>query len=194
MRSASLYLAVLLGGVAMSPAFAADPTEQVQQRNVNQQQRIENGLESGQLNTREAAGLEKQQAHIEHLEAKGLKDGTLSPAEQARINAAENRASRDIHEQKHDGQLGNPDSASSRRMQADVQRNVNQQERINQGIENGSLNNHEVARVERDQAHVNRQEARAGRDGHVGAGETRRIQAHENAQSRRIYRNKHNAR
>jgi hypothetical protein len=193
MRSASLYLAVVLGSVVMSPAFA-DPTEQVQQRNVNQQQRIQNGLESGALNTREAAGLERQQAHIEHLEAKSLKDGALSREEQARINAAENRASRSIYQQKHDGQLGNPDSASSRRMQANVQRNVNQQERINQGIENGSLSNREVARAQRGQAHVNRQEARAGRDGHVGLGEARRIQAREIGESRRIFRNKHNAR
>jgi hypothetical protein len=78
-------------------------------------------------------------------------------------------------------------------MQADVQRNINQQQRIESGIQNGSLTNREVARLERGQAHVARKEARAGADGHVGAVEQQRIQRSENRQSRRIFRQKHDA-
>ena len=91
------------------------------QRNVNQQQRIEQGPQSGQLSTREAAGLERGQARIEKLEANANRDGTLTPAEKAQARTNE--------------RTGNPDSASSKRMQADVQRNVNQQKRIEQGVQ-----------------------------------------------------------
>src|SRR6185295_5627088 len=101
-------------------------------------------------------------------------DGKLSPQEQARINRMQNRTSASIYRQKHDGQTGNPDSRSSERMQADVARNVHQEQRIDQGIENGTLTNREVGSLERGQAHVDRREAAVARDGHVGAREQAR--------------------
>ncbi len=52
------------------------------------------------------------------MEAHDLKNGNISPAEQARLNAAQNKVSSDIYKQKHDAQTGNPNSASSKRMQA----------------------------------------------------------------------------
>ncbi|MEP6887828.1 MAG: hypothetical protein ABI945_05845 [Nitrospirales bacterium] len=93
---------------------------------------------------------------------------------------------------KHNDVTGNPNSASSQRMQADVQRNINQQSRIEQGVQNGSLSNKEVSNLERGQARVDRAEARAAADGHVGAGEQARIQHKENKQSRKVFRDKHN--
>jgi hypothetical protein len=127
------------------------------------------------------------------MEAHALRDGTLTPAERARINAAQNRASRDIAREKHDAPTGDPNSASSQRMQADVPRNINQERRIRQGKASGQLTNREAARLEAGQAHVDRVEARAGRDGHVSAAEQARVQHGENAQSRRIFRQKHDA-
>jgi hypothetical protein len=79
-------------------------------------------------------------------------------------------------------------------MQADVQRNINQQSRIEQGVQSGQLTNREASQLERGQARVNRAEARAGADGHVGAREQARIQHRENVQSRHIFRDKHNGR
>ena len=76
-------------------------------------------------------------------------------------------------------------------MQADVQRNVNQEKRIENGIQNGSLTNREAAKLERGQARVDRKEARAGHDGHVGAAEQAQVQRAENHQSRRIFKQKH---
>jgi hypothetical protein len=75
-----------------------------------------------------------------------------------------------------------------------VQRNINQQSRIEQGVQNGSLSNKEVSNLERGQAGVNRAAARAGVDGHVSANEQARIQNKENRQSRKIFREKHNNR
>jgi hypothetical protein len=183
---------------AASPSFAQGSAAPAGapgfvQRDIVQDQRIEQGLKSGQLNTREAARLEGEQAHVDKLEAKALADGKVSAQERARINAAQNRTSADIAREKHDAQKGNPNSASSQRMQADVQRNINQQQRIQQGMASGQLTNHEAAKLEAGQAHVARKEARAGRDGHVGAGEQAGVQTAENVQSRRIRREKHDS-
>ena len=46
--------AALATCVLTSAAWAQTPAEQDQQRDVNQQQRIEQGLQSGQLSTKEA--------------------------------------------------------------------------------------------------------------------------------------------
>jgi hypothetical protein len=117
----------------------------------------------------------------------------MSAGEQARLNAAQNKVSSDIAADKHNGTTGNPNSASSQRMQADVQRNVNQQQRIQNGMDNGSLTNREAGSLERGQGHVNGKEANAAANGHVSAREQGRIQRSANRQSGRIYRKKHNA-
>src|SRR5450631_1068411 len=180
------YVLLICAGLATGAASAQNAAND-QSRDVTQQQRIEQGLQSGQLSTKEAGSLERQEQHVDHMEARDLKNGSISPAEQARLNAAQNKVSSDIHADKTNGVKGNPNSASSERMQADVQRNVNQQERIKNGIGNGSLTNKEAGSLERGQAHVAGREANAARSGHVGAGEQKRIQHAENHQSNRIY-------
>jgi hypothetical protein len=191
MMNRTLIAAAL--SLACAGAFAQTTAATTVQRDVNQQSRIENGLKDGSLNTREAAKLEKEESHVERLQAKDLKDGKLSPAERAQLNAAQNKVSRDIAADRHNAVTGNPDSASSKRMQADVARNVNQEKRVESGIRNGSLTNHEASKLERGQAKVDRKEARAGSDGHVGKAEQRNIQRAENRQSKRIHQEKHDA-
>jgi hypothetical protein len=194
MRMIKLSLAVTVAGLMSGVALAQTAAEQDQQRDVNQQTRIEQGLKSGELNTKEAGHLEREQQHVDRMEAHDLKDGRMSAGEQLRLDKAQNAASADIYKQKHDAQTGNSNSASSQRMQNDVQRNVNQQTRIQNGMENGSLTNHEASRLEAGQAHVDRKTANAAADGHVGAAEQRNIRRSENVQSRNVYRKKHNVR
>jgi len=185
-----LKLTAIAAALLCGSAFAQTGTVQ---RDVNQQERIEQGLKSGQLTTREASRLEREEAKVERDQARALRDGTLSPAEKARLAREQNKVSRDIYREKHDAQTGDPNSPSSQRMQADVQRNVNQQRRIEQGVASGELTNREAARLERGQARDNAAQARAGADGKVGPNEQRRLQRQENRQSRRIYREKHDA-
>jgi hypothetical protein len=192
MKLKKLIAAAAVAAAFAAPAFA-QTTGSTVQRDVNQQQRIEQGLQSGQLTTREAAKLEGEEARVDRMQSRALSDGKLSPEERARLDRAQNQASRDIYREKHDAQVGNPNSPSSQRMQADVQRNINQQQRIEQGIQSGSLTNREVGKLERGQARDNAMQSRAGRDGSVGPNEQRRIQNAENTQSRRIYRQKHDA-
>lgn len=174
-----------------SAAHAQSPAASAVQRNVNQQTRIEQGLQSGALSTKEAARLEREQAAVSRAEARTARDGTLTPAEQARVNALQNKASADIAAAKHNGVTGNPESRSSKRMQADVQRDIHQQQRIQAGAADGSLTTREVGQLERGQSRAERRQARAGADGHVGEVEQTHIQHTENVQIRKIHRQRH---
>src|SRR3954468_3997910 len=149
----SAALGLAFGGAAFAQAGTV-------QRDVNQQQRIEQGLRSGQLTTREASRLENEEGRVERDQARAMKDGKLTPQEKARLQREQNQVSRDIYREKHDAQTGNPNSASSQRMQADVQRNVNQQRRIEQGVQSGSLTTREAGRLEGGESHISKKEAR----------------------------------
>jgi hypothetical protein len=87
-----------------APAFAQTSTPGIDQRQQNQQQRIDQGVQSGQLNQREAARLQKGQTHVQNLENKAAADGTVTNKEKARITGAQDRQSRRIYRQKHDAQ------------------------------------------------------------------------------------------
>jgi len=191
-RTALAAITASLLATLASGAYAQSAASETQ-RNVDQQKRIEQGLKDGSLNTKEAARLEKGEARIDKMEANAMKDGKLTDAEKARIQNAQNKESQAIYRERHDAQTGNPNSASSQRMQADVQRNINQQERINQGVKSGQLTNREAGKLERGEARIDRKEARAGASGHVSAGEQARIQSADNRESKRIYRQKHDA-
>ncbi len=192
----NLLVTALIATAAFGSSFAASAQTNAAtttQRDVNQEQRIENGLQNGTITTRENAELQRDEAHVDKLQARDMKNGPMTPAEKAQLTAAQNKTSRDIHQAKTNGINGNPLSASSQRAQADTQRNIDQQQRIANAVKDGSLTNHEAASLERGQSHVDAKEARAGANGHVSAGEQRRIARSENRQSARIYDKKHNA-
>ena len=172
---------------------SAQTTADTVQRDVNQQTRIENGLKDGSLNTKEASRLESEQSKIDRLQAKELKNGKLSPQERAQLQRAQNHASQDIKAAESNGVKGNPDSKSSERMQADVQRNINQEKRVEQGVKSGELTNRETGKLEAGQARVDHAEAAAGSDGHISKNEQARIQRKDDRQSGAIHKKKHNA-
>ena len=77
-------------------------------REHRQQQRINQGIRSGELTRREARRLEAGLARIKIDERFARSDGNLSPRERARLNRELNHESRGIYRQKHDGQDQNP--------------------------------------------------------------------------------------
>jgi len=170
----------------------AQTTASTVQRDVNQQTRIENGLKDGTLNTKEAGRLEREESQVDRLQAKDLKDGKLTLRERDQLRNAQNKASRDIQSSESNGARGNPDSTSSERMQADVQRDINQQKRIEQGVQSGALTNREAGKLERGEARVDRKEAQSARDGHIGKHEQAGIQRREDKSSEDIFEKKHN--
>lgn len=187
-----ILLGAILLALGTTSVLAQTTTADAVQRDVNQQTRIENGLKDGSLNVKEAGRLEREQSRIDRLQARELKDGKLTLSERAQLRSAQDRASQNIKAAEANGARGNPESRSSERMQADVQRNVNQEKRVEQGIQSGSLTNKEVGNLERGQARVDRTEAHAAADGHVGAHEQKRIQRKENNQSEEVFDKKHN--
>jgi predicted transglutaminase-like cysteine proteinase len=99
----------ILSALGTVSAFAQTDANALQ-RSVNQQTRIENGLKDGQLTTKEAGRLEKEQGRIDQLEAKDLKDGKLTARERAQLHRAQNRASQDIKAADNNRAKGNPES------------------------------------------------------------------------------------
>jgi hypothetical protein len=71
------------------------------------------------------------------------------------------------------------------------QRQANQEQRIQQGVQSGSLTQKEAERLEKGQDRLQRKEDRAKADGVVTAQERKNLQRAENRQSERIYREKH---
>ena len=191
-----LFVTALVAAAAFGSSVAASAqtsAANTTQRDVRQEQRIENGLQNGSITTRENAELQRDEAHVDRLQARDMKNGPMTPAEKAQLAAAQDKTSRDIARARHNGIDGNPLSASSQRAQADTQRNIDQQQRIHAGVANGSLTNREAASLERGQSHVDARESRAGANGNVSAGEQRRIARADNRQSARIHTKKHNA-
>ncbi|HZZ84121.1 MAG TPA: hypothetical protein VFE30_06260 [Anaeromyxobacteraceae bacterium] len=96
-----LAAAALILGLA-APAFAGE----VDARQARQQERIAEGVESGQLTPRETARLERKEARIrrEVRRDRARNGGKLTPAERAKVNREENRTSRQIYRAKHNGE------------------------------------------------------------------------------------------
>jgi hypothetical protein len=99
--AARIAAAIVIIGLAL-PSLAAE----VDRRQANQQARIGEGVESGQLTPRETARLERKEARLrsEIRRDRAANGGTLTPAEKARVNRQENRLSRQIYREKHDAQ------------------------------------------------------------------------------------------
>jgi opacity protein-like surface antigen len=85
-------------------AYAQAETPRIDERQANQEKRIDQGIASGQLNEREANRLNKQQEHVNKMEDRAESDGVMTKKERARIGAAQARASRHIAREKHDRQ------------------------------------------------------------------------------------------
>jgi len=83
-----------------------------------------------------------------------------------------------------------PALAGTRRLD---HREAHQANRIYNGVAHGDLTRPEARRLSAGQVHLRRAEARAKSDGTVTAGERAHLQHEANQQSRRIYRQKHDA-
>jgi hypothetical protein len=166
------------------------PKYTINERKQNQQKRIGEGVENGSLTANEAAHIEKQESRLNKEEQAMKSDGTLSAEERAKLQSQQNKLSKEIYNQKHDAQSQNltPKSEVGERQR-------NQQERIGEGIENGSLNAREAKRLETREAGVNKEVAgmREANGGKLTKQERRLINQQQNRTSKAIYRQKHDA-
>jgi hypothetical protein len=187
---AGLMLPVAAQTTSSTPA-AAPAT--INQRKENQQDRIANGIQSGELTAGETKHLEKKESDLnqEERDMRKLDNGHLTAADRATLNQQQNKLSKDIYKQKHDAQAQNVNPKSEV-----GQRQRNQQERIAQGVKSGQLTAGETAHLEGREAHINKEvhNERAANGGKLTPAERRQVNRQEDRTSRAIYRKKHNGR
>jgi surface antigen len=101
----TLTAAAALAIASFGALAGGTATPRVDQREANQQARIDAGVASGQLTARETNRLDKQQARVASVEAKDKADGTVTKAERQQLHRMQNHASKNIYHQKHDAQV-----------------------------------------------------------------------------------------
>lgn len=89
---------MLVSFFVCSNAALAGP---ISDRQVNQQQRIWQGVVSGEVTGREAAVLEREQCRIQKSKQQAWSDGVLTPREGARLHYQQDWASGHIYKLKH---------------------------------------------------------------------------------------------
>jgi len=193
----ALSLAVLLGLASAASQPAEAYRYGVNNRQERQQNRIHNGVQSGSLNRRETARLGKQQYALNQKEARYRASGNgMSNSERARLERQQNQMSQNIYQQKHDGQGRNPGYPNNPgRSLYDVnQTQQNQANRINSGVQNGSLTSQEAARLQNQQNQFAAREAsmRASGNG-LSVQERARLDNQQDRMSQNIYHQKNDA-
>ena len=104
---------ILTGSIAcmfaVAPAFAANNDPGIDQREINQQNRINQGIQSGQLTQKEAGKVEAQQARIKQREERmaARDNGNLTAKDKAKLTRQQNRASKNIYGKKHNDRTAN---------------------------------------------------------------------------------------
>ena len=163
----------------------------IAERKENQQDRIANGVKSGQLTAGETSNLESKEAAIngETRADRAANGGKLTPAEKQQINRQQNQVSKQIYQDKHNANTAHYGN------NAVGQRRENQQDRIAQGIKSGQLTAGETAKLENQQKGINQQVKadRAANGGKLTQSEKKQINKEQNAASKNIYNKKHNA-
>jgi len=184
--------------VASGPLFAqqsqpqTQPTNTVNDRRENQQDRIANGVQSGQLTAGETKNIEGREANLnrEIHDDRAADGGKLTPQERRQVNRQQNNLSRSIYNDKHNANTahyGNNEVGARRQLQ---------QDRIANGIRSGQMTAGEAARTENREQGIN-QEIHADRQangGRLTGQERAQINHQQNGASRQIYRQKHNGR
>jgi hypothetical protein len=183
----SIALAVMAAGLVATVGFAQ--TSEVGQRKENQQDRIAQGVKSGQLTAGETTNLEKKESSInqEVRTDRSLNGGKLTGQEKRIVNQQQNKMSSQIYADKHNAahQTYGNNKVGARR--------ENQQDRIANGIQSGKLNAGQTARLEENESAIN-QEVRTDRSlngGKLTQGEKKQVNHQQNQMSRKIYTAKH---
>lgn len=187
---AAVLSSSMLLAQATSTATPVNPKngDQVGDRKENQQDRIAQGVKSGQLTAGETKNLEVREANLNreiHAD-RTANGGKLTTAERQQVNQQQNNLSKSISTDKH--------NAATQNYKGEVgARQENQQDRIAQGIKSGSLSPAEAARAENRQQGINQQihADRSANGGKLTGTERAQINKKQNGASRQIYRQKH---
>ena len=83
--------------LSATPVLSAD----IQQREGNQEHRIEQGVKKGKLTPQEQERLKNQQEEVEKERQDAMEDGKLTKKEKQQIHHDQNKLGQDIHHKKH---------------------------------------------------------------------------------------------
>ncbi len=174
------------------PISAADRTAgqnyHPNEREANQDQRIANGLRSGQMTSGEAARAERTQSNIDQQvhNDRAANGGKLTGQERQQINREQNAASRQIYDEKHNANTITPNAVDNRE--------ANQQQRTANGLRSGQMTSGEAAKTNRNQAKTAQQvhNDRTANGGALDAQQKKQINKEQNKNSKQIYNEKHN--
>ena len=191
---ATLFASAPLFAQQTEPATQPTTTQpkegSVNDRRQDQQDRIANGVQSGQLTAGETKNLESREANVnrEIKDDRSANGGKLTSQERQQVNKQQNNMSKSIYADKHNANTahyGNNEVG---------QRRENQQDRIAQGIKSGQMTAGEAARTENREQGINQQvhADRQANGGKLTVQEKRQVNREQNGASRQIYRQKHN--
>ncbi len=104
MKTNKLLMTVILSAL-VAPVFAQTATPRIDAREAKQQQRIANGVASGQLTAKETQHLEARESKLAADERAAKADGVVTARERAKLTREENRDSRAIYKDKHNNKV-----------------------------------------------------------------------------------------
>ena len=174
------------------PISAADRTAgqnyHPNEREANQDQRIANGLRSGQMTSGEAAHAERTQSNIDQQvhNDRAANGGKLTGQERQQINGEQNAASRQIYNEKHNANTVKPNAVDNRE--------ANQQQRTANGLRSGQMTSGEAAKTNSNQAKTAQQvhNDRTANGGALNAQQKKQVNKEQNKNSKQIHNEKHN--
>jgi hypothetical protein len=184
-----LTVAAIMGVASFSQAQAGVRDPGVNARQHNQQQRVRQGVRSGELTRRETRRLAEDQRDVRQLERAYKSDGQLTRGERADLHHEQNQASRDIYQQKHDAQDRPPAAVRDPGVN---QRQVNQTARIANGVKSGELTHDEAQDLRAGRRDIRQTEQEYKSDGTLTRDDRSELHQDLNQQSQDIHDAKHN--
>lgn len=100
-RLIGFAMTTLMVGALSVTSFASQRTPYINRRQENQQDRIQQGIRSGELTRREAGRLEAREGRIEAQKLEDKSRGYVTPYQRERLNRELNRTSGEIYNLKH---------------------------------------------------------------------------------------------
>jgi hypothetical protein len=179
----------MMAAAAITVMTAAAQTGKVDQRRENQQDRVAQGIKSGQLTAGETAKVESREAAInqEVRTDRTLNGGKLTGQEKQIVNRQQNQVSKQISAGKH-----NVNTQPAPKTEVGARRE-NQQDRIASGVASGKLGAGQAARLEKGESSISKEVKadRSANGGKLTPAEKQQVNRQQNQESRKIYRARH---
>lgn len=165
--------------------------------------RIQNGITSGELSSRETQLLGFEQQMIQNAACQARADGVVDPLERKQLSSLQDAASRDIYALKHNeernpfvsgpGPGPGPGPGCQGPKDRVDQRQARQSDRIEHGLSKGQLTTGEAQRLVAEQARIQKAERAARSDGQLSEAEKLHLERMQNRASISIFLARHDS-